>query len=221
MGLIAFNGKKEDKDKGKDFDKIKLLEKKKKKKTPLHEFCEKGRVVEVEKIIQKVDLNKRDYYDRTPLDIAKENKHIEIIELIENQIKNNNKLFKAMEKKDFEKMERALELKANLNLRNENSYMPIHLATFWEDTKALEKLIEMNVDLNVKDEKGWTPLMIACNYGKIEHVKLLLKNNVNINVEDKNGWTALEIVEDRVLNIGLDIQERLDVIAEILKEYSN
>ena len=201
--------------------KIKLLEKKKKEKTPLHEFYEKGRVVEVEKIIQKVDLNKRDYYDRTPLDIAKENKHFEIIKIIENQIKNNNKLFKAMEKKDFDKMERALELKANLNLRNHNSYMPVHLSIFWEDTKALEKLIEKNVDLNVKDEKEWTPLMIASNYGKIEHVKLLLKNNVDVKVQDNCGWTALELVKDRVLNIGLDIQEKLDVIADILKKYSN
>jgi ankyrin repeat protein len=202
-----------------NFLKMELLDKKRKKNTPLHEFSKRGWIVEVEKIIDKVDLDLRDYYNKTALEIAKENKHLEIIELIENQIENNNKLFKAMESKDFEKMERAIELKANLNLRNENSYMPIHLATFWEDTKALEKLIEMNLDLNATDEKGWTPLMIACNYGKIEHVKLLLKNNVNINVEDKNGWTALEIVEDRVLNIGLDIQEKLNVIAEILKEY--
>jgi ankyrin repeat protein len=219
MGLIAFNGKGNKKSK-KDFDKIKLLEKKE-KKTSLHEFCEKGWVVEVEKIIQKVDLNKRDYYNRTPLDIAKENKHLEIIELIENQIENNNKLFKAMKNKDLDKIKRALELKANLNLRDVDGYMPVHLAVFWEDTKALEKLIEMKVDLNVKDEKGWTPLMIASNYGKVEHVKLLLKNNVDVKVQDNYGWSALELVEDRVLNIGLDIQEKLDVIADILKEHSN
>lgn len=216
MNVLALRN--EDK-KSDEFNRIKLLEKKKKMKTPLHEFCERGWKVEVEKIISKVDLDVKDYYGKTALEIAKENKHLEIIELIENQIEINNKLFKGLKEKDLDKLERSLELKANYNLKNENSYMPVHLSIFWEDTGALEKFIQMKVDLNVKDEKGWTPLMCAANYGKIEHVKLLLKNNVDVNVKDKYGWTALEIVEERVLNIGLDIQDKLDVIAELLKEY--
>jgi ankyrin repeat protein len=201
------------------FKEVKLLEKIDKKNTPLHTYTQKGWVSEVAKIIGKTDLSLKNYYGLTALDIAKERKHLEIIELIENQIEINNRLFKAMESEDFEKMKIFIDLGANVNLRNHNSYMPIHLSIFWRDTRALEKLIEMNVDLNSKDEKGWTPLMVASNYGKYEHVLLLLEKNVDVNVKDNNGWTALELAKDRIMNIGLQIQDDLDAVVEILDKY--
>jgi ankyrin repeat protein len=209
--------KKEEKLKAKlEFKNLKLLEKIDKKNTPLHTYTQKGWVSEIKKIIGNVDLDLRNYYGLTALEIAKERKHIEIIELIENQIEINNRLFKAMESEDFEKMKIFIDLGANVNLRNHNSYMPIHLSIFWKDTRALEKLIEMNVDLNSKDEKGWTPLMVASNYGKYEHVLLLLEKGVDVNVKDNYDWTALELARDRIINIGLEIQDDLDKVVEIL-----
>lgn len=210
--------KEENKVKKKKFDKIELLENISKKNTLLHIYTEKGWVSEVKKIIDKVDLDSRNPFRLTALEIAREKKHIEIIEIIENQIEINNKLLEAMKKEDLIKMCEMIEKSANINVRNHDGYSPVHLSIFWKNTKALEKLIEMNVDLNSIDEKGWTPLMIASNYGKIEHVKLLLKHNVKKDVRDNYGWTALELARDRIFNIGLQIQDELDVIIKKLNE---
>ena len=210
--------KEENKVKKKKFDKIELLENISKKNTLLHIYTEKGWVSEVKKIVGKVDLDSRNPFGLTALEIAREKKHIEIIEIIENQIEINNKLLEAMKKEDLIKMCEMIEKSANINVRNHDGYSPVHLSIFWKNTKALEKLIEMNVDLNSIDEKGWTPLMIASNYGKIEHVKLLLKHNVKKDVRDNYGWTALELARDRIFNIGLQIQDELDVIIKKLNE---
>jgi serine/threonine-protein phosphatase 6 regulatory ankyrin repeat subunit B len=57
--------------------------------------------------------------------------------------------------------------------------------------EVVKCLITEGVNINVQTSNGWTALMAASQNGHIEVVKCLITEGVNINVQTSNGWTAL------------------------------
>jgi ankyrin repeat protein len=62
---------------------------------------------------------------------------------------------------------------ADVNVKNENGYSPLHKAAFWGRPGIAKLLIEHGADINAENNAGATPLKVAINSNKTEVADLL------------------------------------------------
>ncbi|XP_078505726.1 ankyrin repeat and SOCS box protein 3 isoform X3 [Lissotriton helveticus] len=138
--------------------------------TALHLSARQGSV-ECTKILLQAgaDPNEFTNEETTPLFIAVENKHADIVQLL---------------------------LKHGANINGSHScsgWNALHQASYEASTEIMKLLLEQGVDKESKDDFGITPLFIAAQYGKLESVKLLLSYGANVNCQAKDKATPLFI----------------------------
>lgn len=138
--------------------------------TALHLSARRGSV-ECTKILLQAgaDPNEFTNEETTPLFIAVENKHADIVQLL---------------------------LKHGANINGSHScsgWNALHQASYEASTEIMKLLLEQGVDKESKDDFGITPLFIAAQYGKLESVKLLLSYGANVNCQAKDKATPLFI----------------------------
>ncbi len=136
--------------------------------TPLHKAAAKGNemVVKVLLDVQGINVNAQNNSGLPPIEVARENRHGKIMELLARHPSYN---------KDYasEKL-----------LREVGALSP--------DVNKIYDLLRLGADVNVRDSNGSTPLDIGAYSGHDAVVKLLLTApGININAQDKNGWTPL------------------------------
>ncbi|KAF3254428.1 hypothetical protein TWF192_003189 [Orbilia oligospora] len=84
-----------------------------------------------------------------------------------------------------------LSIGADINLRNENDWTPLHAA--YDSAEFSELLISNGADVNAMTSHRYTPLMLACLHGYPATVEVLLKHHPELEPEDFSGYTALHL----------------------------
>jgi ankyrin repeat protein len=136
----------------------------------------------------KIDVNKKNKYEKTVLFYVIENsnseKHEISIKIIKLLLKagadpnlnsgNINLLIYCVRKQFTDIVELLLIMKANINIQeNITKNTPIHYAIKNKNRQLLELLLEFNPDLTIKDKNNKTPLELATDMNELFSIILL------------------------------------------------
>jgi len=90
-----------------------------------------------------------------------------------------------------------VELKADVNAKNDWGWTPLDFASSNGQVDAIECLIELKADVNAKDEYGRTPLHRASQEGQVDAIECLVELKADVNA--KNDWseTPLDLARRR------------------------
>jgi len=125
------------------------------------------------------NINVQNKNGETPLHIAVENGHINIVKLL-------------------------ISSKADVNVRDKNGDTPLHVAVFTERIDIAKLLISKKADVNIGDKDGNTPLHSAVRADRIDIVKLLIFHKADVNVKDKYGNILSDMtLNDKIINLFL------------------
>jgi len=143
------------------------------------------------------------------LDLAEENAAADVVH-------SNGKtaLMLAAKERERHKVERLLELGADINKANNNGGTPIMYAALGGDIEILRLFVQRGANLNAIARNGWTALMIAAAKGFADITRELLDNEANPNLQDVYLWSPLmrAVYEDRELVVKqLVASSRLDI----------
>ena len=96
-------------------------------------------------------------------------------------------LFLTIEAGDTNAARTLIELGAQINAPGQDSFAPLHTATFYDRIEIVRLLIDAGADLNVKGDGNLTPLHIAALEGRLEIARLLLDKGANPNANAETG----------------------------------
>ncbi|XP_046554286.1 ankyrin repeat domain-containing protein 50-like [Haliotis rubra] len=162
----------------------------------LHRACYAGQfdVVKYLLSLTSVDINSRGLQKRTPLMVAAEQGHKEVVELL---VKHGADLFLRDEHGDnalhracypgrFDVVKYLLSLNSvDINSGGFKKRTPAMSAAVWGQTKVAKLLVKHGADLSLSGIEG-NVLHVACQRGQLDHVKYILSlNRVDI---DSRGW---------------------------------
>lgn len=169
-------------------------------------------------------INSLDDEKCTPLHIAAESNHIDMVKLLIrsgadiNAVDSRGKtpLACAAMGERIEIMKELLQSGADVEKEDVNGMTSIfHALQFASDITSIELLINYKANVNVVDKIGWYPIHIA--NGRYENIflEVLIRNGANIRVKDRGGRTLLHrsvwINNSRLkmfINAGLDVNEK-------------
>jgi ankyrin repeat protein len=80
---------------------------------------------------------------------------------------------------------------ADVHLRNENGFTPLHLLAKQGKVEAAEVLLKHGAEIDAREKWGKTPLHYASEYGQADMVAFLLEKGAAINARDERGMTAI------------------------------
>ena len=167
-------------------------------RTPLHRACEGGHVDVARKLVTEhgADVNARDNYDATPLNLAA--RFSGKMELINMLVK---------------------ECGCSPHTKGLAGRTPLHQACEGGHVDVARKLVtEYGADVNARDNNDNTPLTLAAYFGKIEVIRMLITDfHVNLETKGKLGGTALhqvsfsgkeDVARMLVSELGADVNAR-------------
>jgi len=116
---------------------------------------------------QRVDVNTKDGYDKTPLYAAIGNENVEVIKFL-------------------------VANRADANAVSVEQWTPLHSATYSKKlVESAALLISKGAKVNAQKKDGSTPLHMAATHGNVEFVKLLIAKGADVNAKDEDGGTPL------------------------------
>lgn len=154
--------------------------------------AKKGNLVKCRELIKAgADVNAKDKYSRTVLDIAKINGNAEVVNLLIGIRTKFKQLVIAAEKGKIDQVKALIEAGADANATDEDGRTALMCAAGKGHFDVVNLLIEAGADANTTDEDGGTALMEAALFGHLDVARLLIENGANVNIKDKWGKTAL------------------------------
>ncbi|MDF2965538.1 MAG: ankyrin repeat protein 18B-like [Rickettsiaceae bacterium] len=108
-------------------------------------------------------------------------------------LSNEQKLFKAIGKKDPKKVKYLIKQSVDVNFTDEYQSTPLHLATYVGNEKIVKHLLKAGAQLNSVDALRNTPLHVAVLRKNNNLVKLLLENGADVNIPNGSSDTALHL----------------------------
>ncbi|TPX30503.1 hypothetical protein SmJEL517_g05946 [Synchytrium microbalum] len=152
---------------------------------------------------QGANVNTPDDRGQTPLFVAAEGGHIELVRyLVEKCQADVNKpdnrgqtpVFAPTRSDNIELVQYLVEkCQADVNKPDNRGQTPVLIATYSGNIELVQYLVEKcQADVNKPDNDGTTPVLVATRSGNIELVQYLVeKGQVNINTPDNDGQTPL------------------------------
>ena len=97
------------------------------------------------------------------------------------------KIFKALKKQDYKKLEQLLKKGEKPEQFNEKGLTPLWVAVFKNDTTAVKVLLNHKAEVNFLSKNGMPSIMVGCIANAYESVNILLENKANVNWKSKNS----------------------------------
>ncbi|XP_046330941.2 ankyrin repeat domain-containing protein 17-like isoform X1 [Haliotis rufescens] len=175
----------------------------------LHEACEGGDVSIVNYIISKgvVAINSRGKYDRTPVMVAAEFGHTNVLELLVREggdvnvrsSEGNTILHAACLGGHVKMVCHVLSTtRVNVNARGKKGRSPLMLAAWMGHQEVFELLVSAGSDVSLVDDGGNNILHVACRGGHADMVAYLLSKDIaDMEAMDNQGLTAVRIAEEK------------------------
>lgn len=179
-----------------------------KSETFLHKIIKSNNVTLLKYLIDnkiKIDINKKNDDDITPLQIAIKKGYVEIFNLLVSSqkpdfsllYKNNNTLLHVCAKGSgsVQILEYLLKHSGiDLNARNNDGSTPLMLAAAENNYGAFRLLLKSGADITLKDNDDHTLMHYAAYSGNVELLKYVLDNyKLDINARDKDESTPLMV----------------------------
>ena len=141
-------------------------------------------------IHKKIDINKKNSAQKTPLALALKNPETLICAEIAADL-----LLAGAEKVecDAKYFEEAV-IQRNLSIRMDDGQTPLHLAAIYGHSGISQYLLNNGADIKAQDISGTTPLHEAVRYGNIEIARQLLSKSADVECKDSLGKTPLLIL---------------------------
>ena len=151
----------------------------------------------------QVDVNQRDKYQSTPLTIATELGHLEVVRVLladpnlqpNLAVKEGSALHLSIMKNDLEMLKLLLtDTRFDVNLKNTQGFTPLHICSIrWRPAAAKVLCALPSVDVNMQDNCGETALSMSVNSRDTEMVTVLLSSpQVDTSTLDESGRKWLE-----------------------------
>jgi pectate lyase len=151
--------------------------------TSIHWAARQGVLAKVEEFLEDgIDVNAKDSQGMTPLLLAVQRGHKDIIDLL-------------------------IAKKADVNVKNETGQTPLDLAVRQNNKDIVELLIANDADIDAKNDEGQTPLDIAISQNRSEVVKLLAAKGADISFHSAARIGDLAIVEN-IIRKGTDLNAK-------------
>jgi len=117
------------------------------------------------------DINSRGGYFVTPLHVAVEKGHLNVVLLL-------------------------LERGADVGSRDDDLWTPLHIASGHGYTDVVRALIQRGADPNAREARWETPLFVASRNARLETARVLLEHGAGVNYGKNTGWAALHIASE-------------------------
>ncbi|MHA7877466.1 MAG: ankyrin repeat domain-containing protein [Bacteroidota bacterium] len=142
--------------------------------------------------------------ERTPLHIAAENGHEDVIEVLLDPRWNpradinardsagRTPLHVAVTRSHHNVICLLLGRGGSLEAQDNDGWRPLHYATFSGNDSTVRLLLARQAEVDIRENNGATPLHIAASYGRDEIIQLLLDHEAPINTPDEHGRTPLD-----------------------------
>ena len=164
--------------------------------------------IKVIKILLNVGINlinKKDEGGKTPLYIACDKGHVQVVEQLikakaDLSIPNksgNTPLHKACEMGHLQIVEKLLQSEVDPNVQNNFQATPLFQATHKNNLQVVKRLLQAKADPNIQASTGATPLFVASEEGNIQLMDLLLQAQADPNVQAYDGSTPLYITSSQ------------------------
>ncbi|MFP3030993.1 MAG: ankyrin repeat domain-containing protein [Wolbachia sp.] len=176
----------------------------------LLEAAKSGNIDDVENLLnreEKVQVNAENEFEETPLHLAAQNGHKDVVEFLFSKgakvdVKNKfeeTPLHFAAQNGHKDVVEFLFSKGAKVDVKNEFEETPLHFAakSRYKDTeKIVEFLLDKGADVNAQNNAGETPLHLILQEIDLDidtdkFFTLLNKKGINVNLTDKNKETPL------------------------------
>ena len=171
----------------------------------LHRVAQAGHREIFDLLREQLDPHAEDLDQRTPLMLAAQGGHKQIIEFYlqagDSKIAINKEdkfgwtaLLLALRGEHKEISLTLIEAGANVaHVSHGDSFASAHYAAFVDDEQIFEKLLNGGASLTLQTSEGSSPLHYAAQFGKMISIRFLLRNNVDVNVQSEYGNTPLNL----------------------------
>ena len=122
---------------------------------------------------------------------------------------NAKALHRAAAAGDIEAVKQHLAAGTDVNVKDEDGWIPLHYATANDQKETVELLIAEGAEVNVKDKYDGTPLHSATANDHKEIAELLIAEGADVNAKVNDGRTPLDFATD----------EKQTEIADLLRKH--
>ena len=165
-----------------------------------------------------VNVNdQRGYGGSTPLHVAAQEGHNQVIELlIDNGANVNAKRSDGATPLDWAEDEPKI---ADLLREHGGKHGSIHTAAAGGDTEAVKEFLAAGTDVNAKNQLGRTPLHAAAYRGHTVVVELLVANDADVNALSVNGKTPLDWAETVYEGVQPEYKAAYEETVDLLRKH--
>ncbi len=147
-----------------------------------------------------IDANISDQNGVTPLRLAAQNGHLEVVKhLIEwrapinGNCTDKSPLYVATYNGHLAIVKYLVECGAAISPDQKDGWSPLHAAAGKGYLDIVKYLVMLGAMIDLKQKDGWSPLHLAAKNGHFLVVKYLIEKKVLINANQKDGWSPLHV----------------------------